>query len=51
VDYYVYHDFMMHTKSITYILMGLFVLGFWGIWAFMTSRDEELHKFPEHDKE
>ncbi len=51
MEYHVYHDFMMHTKSVTYILMGLFVLGFWGLWAFMTARDEELHKFPEHDKE
>lgn len=51
MEYYVYHDFMMHTKNIVYMLMGLFVAVFWGLWAFMTSRDEEIHKMPEHDKE
>ena len=43
--FYSLQDFMMHTKSITYILMGLGVLGLLGYWLFLTERDEEIRKY------
>ena len=43
--FYSLHDFMVCTKSVTYILMGLGVLGLLGYWIFLTGRDENIRKF------
>ena len=43
--FYSLQDFMVHTKSITYILMGLGVLGLLGYWLFLTGRDEKIRKY------
>jgi hypothetical protein len=38
---YTLQDFLLHTKSITYILMGLILVGMVGVWSFLLSRDDE----------
>ena len=43
--FYSLHDFMLCTKSMTYILMGLGVLGLLGYWLFLTGRDESIRKY------
>lgn len=43
--FYSLHDFMLHTKTATYILMGLGLLGLLGYWLFLTGRDESIRKF------
>ncbi|MDR0338824.1 MAG: hypothetical protein LBH65_00945 [Desulfovibrio sp.] len=43
--FYSLHDFMVCTKSLTYILMGLGVLGLLGYWIFLTGRDDNIRKF------
>jgi hypothetical protein len=35
------HEFMLHTESITYILIVIFLIGITAFWRFLTSRDEE----------
>jgi hypothetical protein len=42
---YSLQDFMLCTKSLTYILMGLGVLGLLGYWIFLTGRDEKMRKY------
>ncbi len=34
-------EFMLHTESITYILMGLSLLTILGFWFFLTGKDED----------
>ncbi len=43
--FYTLHDFMLHTKSITYILMGVALVSFVGYWLFLTGRDEKIRKY------
>lgn len=43
--FYSLHDFMLCTKTLTYILMGLGLLGLLGYWLFLTGRDESIRKF------
>ena len=43
--FYSLHDFMLYTKSWTYVLMGLAVLAIWGFYLFLTGRDEKIKKF------
>ncbi len=43
--FYSLHDFMLHTKTITYMLMGLGVVGLLGYWLFLTGRDESIRKY------
>ena len=43
--FYSLHDFMLHTKSWTYIFMGLTVLAIWGFYLFISGRDEKIRKF------
>lgn len=43
--FYSLHEFMLHTKTITYILMGLGVVGLLGYWLFLTGRDESIRKY------
>lgn len=35
------HDFMLHTKNITYLLIVVALVGITGFWLFLTDRDEE----------
>ena len=39
--FYTLHDFMVHTKGVTYILMVLALFGFVGFWVFLTGEDKE----------
>jgi hypothetical protein len=41
VVFHTLHDFMAHTKNITYILMVPALLGFIGFWNFLTEKDDE----------
>ena len=34
-------DFMLHTESNTYILMGVYLVCMVGFWMFLTHKDEE----------
>ena len=43
--FYSLHDFMLCTKTVTYILMGLGLLGLLGYWLFLTGRDESIRKY------
>lgn len=43
--FYSLHDFMLSTKTTTYIFMGLIVLAVWGFYLFITGRDEKIKKF------
>lgn len=43
--FYSLHDFMVCTKGLTYICMGLGVLGLFGYWIFLTGRDEDIRKY------
>lgn len=43
--FYSLQDFMVFTKGIVYILMGLGVLGLLGYWIFLTGRDEKIRKY------
>ncbi len=36
-----FHDFMVYTKGITYILAVLALFGISGFWLFLTAGDEE----------
>lgn len=39
------HEFMLHTKSWTYVLMGLTLVCYLGYWLFLTGRDEKIRKY------
>lgn len=43
--FYSLQDFMVCTKSMTYILMGLGVLCLCGYWIFLTGRDDDIRKY------
>lgn len=43
--FYSLQDFLLRTKSVTYIIMGLSVLGLCGYWIFLTGRDDEIRKY------
>ena len=43
--FYSLQDFMLCTKTMTYILMGLGLLGLLGYWLFLTGRDESIRKY------
>ena len=45
--FYSLHDFMVFTKTGTYIVMGASVLGLWGYFIFLTGRDEDSNE--EHN--
>lgn len=52
--FYTLHDFMLHSKGVTYVLMGLAVLGLLVVWLWLNDRsDESYDRFdiePEHHK-
>lgn len=35
------YDFMVYTKSWTYLLMGVTLFGLLGFWLFLTGRDKK----------
>ena len=35
------HDFMLHTESITYILIVAALIGITGFWVFLSGSDED----------
>jgi hypothetical protein len=39
--FYTLHDFMVHTKNISYILMAVALIGLAGFWSFLVGRDED----------
>ncbi|MGE4297711.1 MAG: sulfate respiration complex protein HmcD [Desulfovibrionaceae bacterium] len=38
--FYTLQEFMLHAKGITYILMGLTLVGMVGFWLFLSGKDE-----------
>lgn len=38
---YTLQDFMLKTESITYIIMGLSLIGVLAFWLFLTENDED----------
>ena len=38
---YTLHEFMLHTKNVTYVLIVAALLGITGFWLFLTERDDE----------
>lgn len=43
--FYSLQDFLVHTKTITYILMGLGLFGLLGYFLFVMGREEKIRKF------
>lgn len=43
--FYSLQDFLLHTKSVTYILMGIGVLVLLAYWIFLTGRDDPMRKY------
>ncbi len=39
--FYTLQDFMVHTKAVVYVLMGLWLIGVVGFWRFLTGGDED----------
>ncbi|MEE4608813.1 MAG: hypothetical protein V2L15_07990 [Desulfobacteraceae bacterium] len=39
--FYTLHDFMLHTKTITYLVMGGILIGLPLFWRFLSERDEK----------
>ncbi|MBF0101549.1 MAG: hypothetical protein HQK77_11640 [Desulfobacterales bacterium] len=39
--YYSLHDFMLHSKTITYLIMGVILILLPLYWRFLTGRDEK----------
>ena len=37
--FYSLHDFYLHSKSVTYIFMGIGIFCLLGWWVFLTGRD------------
>lgn len=43
--FYTLHDFMLHTKSLVYILMAGILIALPLFWYFLTERDEKKNTF------
>lgn len=39
--FYTLQDFMVHTKAVVYVVMGLSLLGILGFWLFLTGKDQD----------
>ena len=39
--FYTLHDFMVHTKDITYLIMGGLLIALPLFWVFLTGKDEK----------
>lgn len=38
--FYTLQEFMLHTESVTYIILAIVLLGILGFWLFLTEYDE-----------
>ncbi len=38
---YTLQDYMLHTESITYIIMGISLVSIVGFWLFLTGNEED----------
>lgn len=43
--FYTLHDFLLHSKSITYILLGGILVAMLLFWLFLSGRDEKKRTF------
>lgn len=43
--FYSLHDFMLSTKNLTYLFMGLGLFALWGFFVFLTGRDDKIRKY------
>lgn len=43
--FYTLQDFMLHSKSITYIVMGIVLIALPLFWRFLNGRDEKKRTF------
>jgi plastocyanin domain-containing protein len=43
--FYSLQDFMLHSKSVTYVLMGIGLVGLLLWWLFLTGRDEGMRRY------
>jgi hypothetical protein len=50
-QYVTMQEFMLHTKSVVYIIMLVILAGFVGFWHFLTERDDEDEYQPPEDHE
>lgn len=39
--FFTLQDFMVHTKAVIYVLMGISLIAIVGFWHFLTGRDED----------
>ena len=39
--FYTLHDFMVQTKAVIYVLMGIWLISVVGFWRFLTGRDDD----------
>lgn len=39
--FYTLHEFMVHTKNISYILMAVTLIALAGFWSYLVGRDED----------
>ena len=39
--FYTLRDFMVHTKAVVYVMMGIWLIGVVGFWRFLTGRDDD----------
>jgi len=39
MEFFTLQDFMLYTKGVIYILMGVALCGITGFWLFLTDRD------------
>ena len=43
--FYSLHAFMLETKTLTYVLMGLGIVALACFWRFLSGRDEDIRKY------
>ena len=39
--FFTLHDFMLHTKAVTYILIVVALIGFAMFWQFLSAKDRD----------
>ena len=43
--FYSLHAFMLETKTVTYVLMGLGIIALACFWLFLSGRDDDIRKY------
>jgi hypothetical protein len=43
-EFHTLQEFYLHSKTLTYVLMGLVLIGFLGFWRLLTGRQEDVKK-------